>query len=150
MGYQNKNAKQTEAKLVSQTRVPKLPVDHNPADKQLESKIADIKHNETILMWLIVASPDNVRGIVLPVSSGTTIGRHGDIRWHDVRMSREHAKFSLIANSDNDNQQTFCISPQKDRNGTMVNGKRITGQTPLQENDIIVMGDTEFVVKVLL
>ena len=149
MGYQDKKARQTEAKLVSQTRIPKLPVVHDPADNQLESKTADIKDNETILMWLIVASPDNVRGIVLPISSGTTIGRHGDIRWHDVRMSREHAKFSLIANSDKENQQTFYISPQKDRNGTMVNGKRITGQTPLQENDVILMGDTEFVVKVL-
>ena len=149
MGYQDKNARQTEAKLVAQTRVPKLPVDNKPADTQITHKITDTDKGKMLLMWLIVASPDTVRGTVLPVSSGTVIGRHGDIPWQDVRMSREHAKFSLIVNPNAKNQQSYCITPQKDRNGTLVNGKRISGQTLLQENDVILMGDTEFVVKVL-
>lgn len=101
------------------------------------------------LMWLIVSRPMEQRGMVLPVVAGQVIGRQGDIRWPDVRMSRQHARFSMLDDPQNPARSIFAIAPEQDRNGTVVNGKRITELTPLQENDVIIMGDTRFVVKVL-
>ena len=101
------------------------------------------------LMWLIVSRPMEQRGMVLPVVSGQMIGRQGDIRWPDARMSRQHAQFLMVEDPINPARKVFAIAPHQDRNGTVVNGKRISETTPLQENDVIIMGDTRFVVKVL-
>jgi hypothetical protein len=101
------------------------------------------------LMWLIVSRPSEQRGMVLPIAAGQMIGRQGDIRWPDSRMSRQHAQFLLIDDPADPTNKVFAIAPHQDRNGTLVNGKRITETTPLMENDVIIMGDTRFVVKVL-
>ncbi|MGJ3238097.1 MAG: FHA domain-containing protein [Anaerolineae bacterium] len=102
-----------------------------------------------LMMWLIIAYPETHRGTVLPVKDNALIGRHGDLRWYDMRMSRKHARFVRIADPERPNRQIFAIKPESDRNGTIVNGKRIANMTPLYENDVIVMGETTFVVKVL-
>lgn len=101
------------------------------------------------LMWLIVSRPVHLRGAVLQVTHGIIIGRQGDIRWTDPRMSRQHARFALTPHPDNASRMVYSIMPVQDRNGTMVNGKQITSKTILEENDEIVMGDTYFIVKVL-
>lgn len=102
------------------------------------------------LMWLIVAQPIAYRGAVLQVTHGTVIGRQGDIRWTDPRMSRQHARFSLIQDPDDSARIVYAIVPVQDRNGTIVNGENITTITPLEENDEIIIGDTYFIVKVLI
>ena len=99
------------------------------------------------LMWLIVAVPAQHRGTVLPMPSGSVIGRQGDVRWHDARMSRKHAQIDLVTNDMG--HPAFILTPLNDRNGTLVNDQPITEATIIQENDVIEMGDTQFVVKVL-
>ena len=99
------------------------------------------------LLWFIVAEPLDNRGIVLPVKSGEIIGRKGDIRWGDPRISREHARVHLVNHPDDPKQLVYAIEPLNDRNGTYINGHAIDRMTLLLENDAVLMGDTLFVVK---
>lgn len=145
MDYQENELEQNDSEeQASQTRVPSTPIEQ----AEIASKISpsDVR----TLMWLIVSNPIDVRGTILPITSGAIIGRRGDIRWNDAHMSRKHALFSLMNNPENPDEQLFTITPYKDRNGTLVNGKRISERTLLRENDVILMGDTQFVVKMLL
>ncbi|MEM9951284.1 MAG: FHA domain-containing protein [Chloroflexota bacterium] len=121
----------------AQTKIPKAPIEDTPTNQR------------QLLMWLIVSSPAEQRGMVLPVSNQSVIGRHGDITWHDPRMSRLHARFMIMDDPLSNREQIFGIRPEKDRNGTIVNRQRINYLTPLRENDVIIMGNTHFVVKVL-
>ena len=136
--------------LTALTKIPKNPIEDVISKTLVTSNTASLQKSKTLMMWLIVASPSNVRGTVLPISSATIIGRHGDVIWYDAHMSRKHALFSLMNNPENPDEQLFTITPYKDRNGTLVNGKRISERTLLRENDVILMGDTQFVVKMLL
>jgi len=136
-------------KRASQTEIPRAPLEKSTAETQLATSVPPGAKRGKLMLWLIVSSPSEHRGTVLPVESGSLIGRHGDIRWHDARMSRKHAQFTMITDLQNPERKIFAITPHNDRNGTLVNGRKISETTPLTENDIIIMGDTRFVVKVL-
>ena len=138
--YQQEQEGQQTARTLASNDITQ---DYSP-----ESVLAQLSPAK-LMLWLIIASPAEHRGTVLPVADGAIIGRHGDIPWHDARMSRKHAKFVRLDDPDSPGQEVFAIEPEKDRNGTRVNGKRIKALTPLRENDVIIMGDTRFVVKVL-
>jgi len=101
------------------------------------------------MMWLIVAQPIEQRGMILAVQPGAIIGRHGDIRWGDLHMSRKHARFLLANDPSQAQREVYAVVPESDRNGTFVNGERIQHVTLLRENDVLEMGDTSFVVKIL-
>lgn len=102
----------------------------------------------TPLMWLVVTFPLEQRGTILPVKPDDTFGRTGDVRWDDPLVSRQHARFMLIEGRA-DAPTQYAVQPLQDRNGTFVNGERISGAKRLNENDHIEMGDTQFIVKVL-
>lgn len=102
-----------------------------------------IDRSETgLLGWLIVK--DGLRrGQVYRLHNGITIGRdHADILVRDSKISRPHAKLTV------ENDQ-FTLWDFGSENGTFVNGERIRQATPLDENDVIKMGDTTFVLKTL-
>ena len=102
------------------------------------------------LAWLIVKAPPEERGTVLPVQPNQVIGREGDIRWADPRLSRQHARFTLEAPADApDGPPLFHVWPFGPTNPVYVNGEPVRGATPLQENDEIRLGETLFVFKVL-
>lgn len=145
MNYQDSELEQNDNdEQASQTRIPSTPIE------QAKFSTESLARTERTLMWLIASHPSDVRGTVLPVTSGAIIGRRGDILWRDAHMSRKHALFSLMNDPENPDDQLFTITPYKDRNGTLVNGKRISKRTVLRENDVILMGDTQFVVKMLV
>jgi hypothetical protein len=125
--------------------------DNHSTGTEIPSLEEESAYDENIqpLMWLIVAQPLNYRGAVLQVTHGIVIGRQGDIRWTDARMSRQHALFSLVPHPEDSKRMVYAITPVNDRNGTSVNGEVITSQRMLEENDEIIMGDTYFIVKVL-
>lgn len=102
------------------------------------------------LGWLIVVRPLDRRGTVLPVRANQTIGREGDVRWDDPGLSRLHARLTLEPlESDPDGPSVFHLWPFGSTNPVFVNGEPIRGATPLQENDVITLGTTLFVFKVL-
>lgn len=101
------------------------------------------------LLWLIVERPQRDRGAILPIPPNATIGRQGDVRWPDARMSRQHARFVWVEHDAHTAQARFLLVPLQDRNGTMVNNRPVQQPAPIYENDVITMGDTHFVVKVL-
>lgn len=111
--------------------------------------VARAMPEQTPLLWFIIAQPLEHRGVVLPLKNGETLGRKGNVRLGDPRISREHARVHLVNHPDDPNQFVFAIEPLNDRNGTYINGHRIDRITILLENDAVVMGDTHFIVKVL-
>lgn len=83
------------------------------------------------------------RGRFYPVMHGTVVGRKdGDLILDDPKVSGMHAKFT-IENED------FVVWDFGSANGTYVNGKKIREATVLYENDLIKIGDTVFVIKML-
>lgn len=66
-----------------------------------------------------------------------TIGRSksNDVVFSDMSVSRQHAQ---ISRSD---YGTYTITDCNSRNGTYVNGQRITGTVTLKENDFVRIGD---------
>jgi hypothetical protein len=95
-----------------------------------------------LLGWLIVKEGLR-RGQVYRLHSGITIGRdRADILVRDSKISRPHAKLTIES-------ERFVLWDFGTENGTYVNGERIRQATPLNENDVIGMGDTLFVLKTL-
>ena len=108
------------------------------------------------LAWLVVKSPASMRGMVFTVAPGQVIGREGDVRWPDGRLSRQHARLTLEpADTVPDAMDTEAIAvfhlwPFAPKNPVYINGQAIRGATPLFENDEIRLGDTLLVFKVLM
>jgi pSer/pThr/pTyr-binding forkhead associated (FHA) protein len=69
-----------------------------------------------------------------------TVGRGEkvDAQTDDVNMSRQHFVISPKENG-------YVLQDQNSRNGTLVNGKRVTEMTTLKPNDTIRAGQTLFV-----
>ena len=83
------------------------------------------------------------RGKFYPIRPGTVIGRNkADLILDDAKVSGSHAKFTM-------EDDEFFIWDFGSANGTYVNGKRIREATLLEENDIVKIGETLFVVKLL-
>ena len=71
------------------------------------------------------------------------VGRkEGGLIIDDPKVSSMHAKFTM----EGDN---FVVWDFGSSNGTYVNGKKIREATVLEENDLVKIGDTVFVVKLL-
>jgi len=71
------------------------------------------------------------------------VGRKAaDLVLDDPKVSSTHAKIVV------ENGQYILIDFHS-KNGTCVNGERIRAETTLKENDIIKIGDVQFVLKIL-
>jgi pSer/pThr/pTyr-binding forkhead associated (FHA) protein len=67
-----------------------------------------------------------------------TIGRHDcDIVLNDEKVSRKHASVAVVR------VDKFTLTDLASRNGTFVNGVRLSNQE-LKQNDLIRIGDTTF------
>lgn len=101
--------------------------------------------------WLVVKEPVEQRGTALTVRANQIIGRAGDVRWPDPRLSRQHARLTFEPPEDDpDSAAVFHLWPFGPTNPVYVNGAAIRGATPVHENDEITLGNTLFVFKVLL
>lgn len=84
------------------------------------------------------------RGRWYPIYNNTTIGRKkAEVILDDERVSSTHAKITFEKNA-------YHIWDFGSTNGTFVNGKRIREAVTLQENDRIKIGDTVFLLKLLM
>lgn len=92
------------------------------------------------LLWV---KEGHRRGRVYKIQDNAVIGRKdGNLILDDPKVSNPHAKLTT-----EDDQ--FVIWDFGSKNGTFVNGERIRGATPLDENDLVKIGDTIFMVKLL-
>lgn len=84
----------------------------------------------------VVQGPES--GQSYGLASHTRLGRapDNDIRLSDPQSSRYHA---LIQRR----QESYLVSDQGSGNGTLVNGRQITGPTKLSPGDIIAIGNTQ-------
>ncbi len=109
--------------------------------------------DETIVEFKKIEGPEGIlwvkegarRGKIYPLTrERMTIGRQtGNIVLNDPKVTR--AQHAIIAYKDDH----FAIIDSLSENGTWVNGEKITGETPLKENDLIKIGDSIFVLKIL-
>ena len=63
-----------------------------------------------------------------------------DVYLPDINVSRNHASIRYIADQD-----AYVIRDESEKNGTFVNGRRITEETVLRNKDVIQIGKTHFV-----
>ena len=92
------------------------------------------------MLWVKVGPR---RGRFYPMKHGTLIGRKdGDLILDDPKVSASHAKFTM-------EEDDFYIWDLGSGNGTFVNDTKIRSATRLEENDLIKIGETVFVVKLL-
>jgi pSer/pThr/pTyr-binding forkhead associated (FHA) protein len=102
------------------------------------------------LGWLVVKAPLARRGEIIPVRANQIMGREGDVRWDDPRLSRQHARITLEPPPDApQGAVSFHLWPFGTTNPVFINGQEIRGATALHENDEIRLGDTLFVFKLL-
>ena len=102
-----------------------------------------VERAEKGMLGYLIVQEGMRRGQVHRIRNGTVVGRgDADIPVRDQKVSRNHAKFTV-------EEDQFLVWDFGSANGTYVNGTRIREATPLHENDIIKIGDTPFVLKVL-
>jgi len=105
--------------------------------------VTELEAPVTVPLGILWVKEGLHRGRYYPIRHGTVIGRkEGDLILDDQKVSSSHAKFTM-----EDDQ--FTIWDFGSSNGTYVNGKKIREATLLEENDLIKIGDTIFVLKLL-
>jgi hypothetical protein len=93
------------------------------------------------MLWI---KEGRMRGHIYPIRHGTVVGRKAaDLILDDPKVSSIHAKFTIEGDE-------FVVWDFGSSNGTYVNGKKIREATVLDENDLVKIGDTIFVVKLLV
>jgi hypothetical protein len=118
-----------------------------PADEEAE---APPYEGPQPLAWLIVKEPEAQRGTMLALAHNQVIGREGDLRWDDPRLSRQHARVTVEPPAHApESPPLFHLWPFGPTNPIFINGEEVRGATPLYENDEIRLGDTLFVFKTL-
>ena len=76
----------------------------------------------------------------------TAIGRHPncDIQINDAAISGHHARVILEQNKYLEGAIEIFLEDLNSKNGSFINGKKISGRQPLKDNDIIRFGWNEF------
>jgi len=128
----------------------KRPLDPDEDVTNVGAKPTD---DETIVEFKKIEGPEGIlwvkegarRGKIYPLArERMTIGRQtGNIVLNDPKVTR--AQHAIIAYK----TDHWAIIDSLSENGTCVNGEKITSETTLKENDLIKIGDTIFVLKIL-
>lgn len=105
--------------------------------------VTELDKPETIALAMLWVKEGRRRGRTYPIKHGTIVGRkEGGLILDDPKVSGTHAKFTMEKND-------FVVWDFGSSNGTYVNGKKIREATVLEENDLVKIGETVFVVKLL-
>ncbi|MFC2028627.1 FHA domain-containing protein [Chloroflexota bacterium] len=109
-----------------------------------DGDMTEIMFEETGSQAILWVKEGDGKGRIYKIKDGSKIGRKdGDVVLDDPKVSEPHAKFVL-------ENEEFVIWDFGSKNGTFVNDERIRAATTLKENDTIKIGDTLFVVKLML
>lgn len=105
----------------------------------------DFDFVEEGLMAILWVKKGRRRGRIHKIEDGDIVGRsEGDVIMDDPKVSNPHARFRL-----NEEEDGFVLWDFGSKNGTYVNDERIKAATDLKENDVVKIGDTEMVLKIL-
>jgi hypothetical protein len=105
--------------------------------------VTELESPNLVTLAMLWVKEGRKRGRTYPVKHGTVVGRkEGNLILDDPKVSSMHAKFNM----EGDN---FVVWDFGSANGTYVNGKRIREATILEENDLVKIGETVFIVKLL-
>lgn len=105
--------------------------------------VTELEAPPTVTLALLWVKEGHRRGRTYPIKHGMLVGRkEGGLILDDPKVSSTHAKFNMEGDD-------FVIWDFGSSNGTYVNGKKIRKATVLNENDLVKIGDTVFVVKLL-
>jgi serine phosphatase RsbU (regulator of sigma subunit) len=94
-------------------------------------------------MAMLVRTQGNHQGKwVYPLGQRCVLGRHAECDIADIfaennGVSRYHAQLELVAGR-------YLVEDRGSRNGTFLNGQRLTGRTPLQNGDRLAIAGVEF------
>jgi pSer/pThr/pTyr-binding forkhead associated (FHA) protein len=117
--------------------VPESPLDlHVASPRELQDRIALERAGHAFLLLRDGAD----RQVIVDLDEGAprlTIGRRGDVRldWDD-EVSRVHAALERLG------EEWLLSDDGLSRNGTWVNGERVTGRRRLRDGDVITAGRT--------
>ena len=105
--------------------------------------VTELEFIDTSALAILWVKEGSRRGRIHKIKDGATIGRStGDVVLDDQKVSNPHAKFTL-------EDEKYILWDFGSKNGTTVNDERIRAATELNENDIVKIGDTVMVLKVL-
>lgn len=95
--------------------------------------------------WLmkVIAGPNNGAEFAMDTGRNYIVGTAPnacDIVFHDVSVSRQHARIAISSNN------KASIEDLKSRNGTLVDDKKIQGRTDINSKSVVTVGTTSFVV----
>jgi len=108
-----------------------------------ELDVTELEAPSTVTLAMLWIKEGRRRGKTCNVYNGMVVGRkESGLILDDPKVSSMHAKFKM----EGDNLVVWDLGSS---NGTYVNGKVIRGATILDENDLVKIGDTVFVVKLL-
>jgi hypothetical protein len=88
----------------------------------------------------LVVTSGSMKGKVLACGAGTALSRSA-VDPNDGLISRQHAR--LVQSGDQ-----FFIEDLGSRNGTYVNGERLTGRRRLKPKDQVLLGTTHLIFEV--
>ena len=112
-------------------------------DQARMDDVTEIEFVDTSALAILWVKEGTRRGRIHKIKDGATVGRSkGDVVLDDPKVSNPHAKFTL-------EEEKFVLWDFGSKNGTSINGGRIRAATELKENDIVKIGDTVMVLKVL-
>ena len=99
---------------------------------------ADRDRPESWAATLVIADPGSTGlppGIDVPLSVISSIGRHPSnlVPFDDPSVSGEHAEITFV-------RERWWVRDLSSTNGTLVNGERIDGPTPLRSGDVVQFG----------
>lgn len=110
---------------------------------ELDEDITQLDTPQPKLLAILWVKEGQRRGKIYQIDHGAIVARtQGDLALDDPKVSNPHAKFTV-------EDDHLVLWDFGSRNGTFVNGERIRAATELNENDVIKMGDTVFVLKLL-
>ncbi len=105
-------------------------------------------NSQDMIGYLFIVKPSVLFGQYYVVRRNALIGikESCHVQLDDELVADPHARIKLEPSSVG---LTFIMYDFGSENGTWVNGHRVSGQTSLVENDVIQIGATTFVFKVL-
>jgi len=109
--------------------------------REMDQTMLDIPELGTLgILWVLDGYR---RGKIYKIADGDLVGKkEGKLILDDPKVSTPHCRFRIDKNK-------LVLWDCGSKNGTFVNGKRVTCATPLEENDQIKIGDLVFVYKVM-